>query len=58
MDDAHAAQAAPDRVAQELRQQFARGVYARAMQVQLILDDPVTATQLAQDVRPDARTPE
>ena len=54
MHHAHAAQADLDGLADEGGQRFARIVGAQAVQVQLALDAPLAAAQLARDVGADA----
>ena len=54
MDDAHAAQAGARRVAQEVGDALARLVAAQAVQVDLVLQHPDAAAQLADDVEADA----
>ena len=53
MDDAHAAQAGAVRQADEFAQRLARVVAAQAVQVELALDAPVPAAQLACHVYAD-----
>lgn len=54
VNDANATHAALDRIAQELGQRFARFLAPHAMQVELPLDHPVAASQLAQGICTDA----
>ena len=54
MDDADAAQAGARRVANEVGDALARGVAAQAVQVDLVLQHPDAAAELANDVDADA----